>query len=658
MFAMYFKKGEYRKMKKSKLSVGLVASFVGALAMSACSSTPAVVEKEGDLVELVDYNNGKIEIKTNDIYGKYTDSSDGTKLYYDAILEALIRYEYPELSKDTTSGLRSIDTLNAEVEDKLKSAKETANDNASNNGTTFDEEWEKILDSHDCEDDDDLKAYYLYNLEKEEISDWYAKSNIDTLKDEYLGIDKDWKIVANDKKVENVESLFPYHIIHILVKLSADKADYQRGKITEAEAKKLWSVVRNLMDPAYSFGDVAFSLSDDTSNKEYGDVGIMSTKTSFYNEFKLGVYAYDAILSGVNQEGANTAKIYQAFGLDNEATITTQTTVSSITKAKVKERIVEDMVNDVKSPVGAFTTIPTVPYQVFKLLSEHASDDKIGALAPEAGEVALPRNILFNQFLNFHSPFVITDEDIADKASNVDGTGKIVDNPADEVTTTRHNFETGDLKIQNPNFTTMTVNGVEKGVLTAKGNVIIGVRSEAGIHFMLMRKSVFEETNKQVGANTQSLQDYYTTLIPGEEGYPETGETYVNMKTTEDKTYYKNRADAIKSELKSSNFDAAYDYRLYEYLTDNTLVKDKITFTNPSVEENINEYIKLLRETKTVGDQKSINDAWQNYLLMLDYQNTVRSYQHALVPSTCAFHFNDTNSDAFKEGGVCYVISK
>ena len=131
-------------MKKSKLSVGLVASFVGALAMSACSSTPAVVEKEGDLVELVDYNNGKIEIKTNDIYGKYTDSSDGTKLYYDAILEALIRYEYPELSKDTTSGLRSIDTLNAEVEDKLKSAKETANDNASNNGTTFDEEWEKI----------------------------------------------------------------------------------------------------------------------------------------------------------------------------------------------------------------------------------------------------------------------------------------------------------------------------------------------------------------------------------------------------------------------------------------------------------------------------------------------------------------------------------
>ena len=55
------------------------------------------------------------------------------------------------------------------------------------------------------------------------------------------------------------------------------------------------------------------------------------------------------------------------------------------------------------------------------------------------------------------------------------------------------------------------------------------------------------------------------------------------MKTTEDKTYYKNRADAIKSELKSSNFDAAYDYRLYEYLTDNTLVKDKITFKESDV---------------------------------------------------------------------------
>ena len=162
-------------MKKSKLSVGLVASFIGALAMSACNqdSGAAVNEEKGTLVKLVDYNGEQLVIKTDDIYGDYTNSSDGTKLYYDAILEALIRYEYPKLNE---AGLKSYDSLKDEAEDKYTSARETASDNADNNGTSFDEEWEKILESHNCKDADDpddaLKKHYLYDLEKEELSDW------------------------------------------------------------------------------------------------------------------------------------------------------------------------------------------------------------------------------------------------------------------------------------------------------------------------------------------------------------------------------------------------------------------------------------------------------------------------------------------------------
>ena len=640
-------------MKRSKLSVGLVTSFIGALALTACNETADVTSKDNSLVELVNYNGDTIEIKTDETYAKYSESSDGRKLYYDAILEALIRYEYPKLQEE---GLKSYNSLLKQADDAIASAKETANDNASTNGTTYDEEWNKILESHDCEDEEDLKQYYLYNYEKEELSDWYAKNNIDALKNEYIGVKSDWSLVPESEKTEDVTSLFPYHILHTLVTLSADKADYNRGTITESEASNLWQTVRKLIDASYSFESIAGSdLNGDTGSKSaFGDVGIMTTKTSFYNEFKLGIYAYDAILSQVNayNENANGA-IYDAFGLNPEAKVTVATTSNGgnagIQKELVTDLIQAQMVTEVKTPVSnttAFTQIPTVPFDVFRKIGQLADEDKINALSPEAGDIALPRNILYNQFLNFHSPFVITDEDIVDND----------DYAVDSVDTVKHDFVNGDLKIADTNFVEMTINGEQKGVLCDKtGNVIVCVRSEAGIHFMLMRKSIFQATNAVSGKETQSLQDYYTTAIPGDEDFPATGETYVNMKTTDDQSYYKDRANDIKDAVKDTNFDAAYDYRLYEYLVGNDLVKGKLTYSDAKVEKNIEEYIKLLRESKSVSDAESINSAWQTYLLMLRYQNTVRSFDNSLLPSTCAFTFNSAHANEYKEGGHCYV---
>ena len=505
-------------MKKSKLSVGLVTSFIGALALTSCGETPAVTSKDGSLVEIVDYNGSTIEIKTDDLYKEYSESSNGRKLYYDAILEALIRHEYASIANDHAGELESEGTLLARANVAVESAKQTANDNKDSNGTTYDEEWEKILDSHNCEDENDLKQYYLYTYEKEELSDWYAKSKIESLTDEYIGVDEDWELVAEQTK--DVKALYPYHILHTLVTLSASKDDYARGTISEEEANKLWQTVSQLIDKSYNFEDIAHSTlnGDANSRPTFGDVGIMTTKTSFYNEFKLGIYAYDAILSGINTEVADkTDAIYKAFGLDSEAEVITQTNQNGgnagVVTEKVTDLIADEMVANVTTPVSAttaFTQIPTVPYEVFKRIGEAASLTKIKNLAPESGDIFLPRNILFNHFLNFHSPFVITDEDIKDND----------DFAVDAVTTGSHNFANGSstinpentLKIANTNFVAMTINGVNKNVLCDKtGNVIIGVRSEAGIHFMIMRKSIFENTNISVGRNTQSLQDYYTT---------------------------------------------------------------------------------------------------------------------------------------------------
>lgn len=669
-------------MKKSKLSVGLVTSFIGALALTACNSVSSLSEKEGSLVELVGYNGDELEIKVDEMYAQYTDSNDGTKLYYDAILETLIRYEYKALSELEGSTLKKFSTLNAEADNKIKSAKETAWENANDNGTSYDEEWEKILDSHDCEDENDLREYYLYDLEKAELIDKYFKDNEESLKDQYIGVSKDWTLVPETDKVENVESVYPYHILHVLITLSADKANYIRGTITSSEASKLWQVVRQLIDGEYSFENVAYNLSDDTGSKSaYGDVGIMSTKTSFYNEFKLGIYAYDALLSGVNTYGEDTKDIYNAFGIGGlgaDATkIDINTTSDGIEQATVRDMVQSEMVTKVNLEAKVANAIPTVPYEVFKLIGEHYDDDKINGLSPEAGAVSYPRNVLYNQFLNFHSPFLITDEDIVFNKGAKDVADEDWTAEGDSFERAAHDFSdasAGNFYIAKTNFKSAAELGISglgtrKVLCDSQGNVVIGVRSEAGIHFMVMRKSVFKNTNLQVvvgeDANhnpitkaDQSLQDYYTTLIPEDEGFPTTGETYVNMKVTTEQRYYKDRANDLKDQMKSSDFDTAYDYRLYEYLLNNETFAGKITFSSEVVKENIEEYITLLRETKKASDIDSMNSAWESYLKMLRYQNEVRSYDNAMVPTTCAFSFNSANAKAFDKGGNCYVSSK
>ena len=684
-------------MKKSKLSIGLVTSFIGALALTACdNSTPAVTKSNTSIVDFIGYNGNsdKIEINIDEMYRELSIDKGSTEQFYRAVLEVLTRFEYPLMSADKVQGgPKSYARLQVEAKDKIKAVQQTARDNAKNNDTSFEKEWDKILDQNDVKNTKALEEKFLYELEKEALSDWYYKAHSESedinnehvsgLREQYLGVSENWGEVTG--KTENVDSVYPYHILHILVKLSADKDNYIRGTITEDEATKLWQVVRKLIDNKYPWSEVA-KLSDDTSKDKYGDVEIMSTATSFYNEFKLGIYAYDALLSGVNEEpneqnGYKNQSIYNAFGIGkdlngNDATVTTQTLQSGITKEKVTDLVTKTMVTDVNYHVASATpgtTLPTIPFDVFKQIGEHAKDDKIGTFTPEGSDVSLPRNVLFNAFLNFHSPFVITNELINQSSAT---------ETVNDVTTTEYEFDDPSiLKLDGHNFKNQL--GIGKDVLCdAEGNVVIGVRSEAGIHFMVMRKSVFEETNKKVQKQNTSLLDYYTTAVPGDPEYPSEGQTFVNMAKSDDSSYYTNRANIIKSDIKSTEtFDAAYDYRIYETLLDfeynGSKVKDLLRFydsveeydeQDPStlvdrtsvINDNINNYISMLRENHHESRYDSLNNAWQTYLLMLINQNKYRSeegyFKDAFVPTTCAFKFTEGNEDMWKEdGGICYV---
>lgn len=662
-------------MKKSKLSLGLVTSFIGALALTSCNTTATVTASDKSIVDFIGYNNEdeKLEIDIDQFYSEYGDSDEGTTLFYNAVLEALIRYEYKGLSEEDKA-LKDYDVLVKEAEDKVKAQKQTAQDNANSSGKTYAEEWQDILDSHNCDDEDDLKEYFLYELEKEAINDWYYTANQSKLKDQYIGIDKNWNVVARPTDTDGndtheYESVFPYHILHVLVKLSADATDYSRATISESEAQKLWNVVRKLMDGSYSFEEVAYSESEDSSNTAYGDVGIMSTQTSFYNEFKLGVYAYDALLSGVNAQNNANKAIYSAFGVDSDAEVVTETKYDAIngvveTKENVVDLVNKEMMTNVQTAItgyGAadgYTTIPTVPYDVFRQIGLNKDEEKIGTFEPEAGAVSYPRNVLFNQFLNFRSPFIITAQDIT------------ISGGQDKVAVAEHDFVNGDFKIADNNFEEHTainaVPDVGSKVLTdGEGNVIIGVRSTAGIHFMVMRKSVFADTNERTALGTTtkksvSLQDYYTTEIPGADNYP--AQTYVNMTKSDDSSYYINRANTIKNKLKGQDtsdvFDAAYDYRIYQLLFNR--VADKITFFDEeanqtsTVKANIERKIQLLREGKYLSNIDIINEAWESYLAQLRHQNTIRGYK-GMLSTGCVFKWNAGDTAAFEKGGECYV---
>ncbi len=701
-------------MKKSKLSIGLVTSFIGALALTSCGDAATVTPSDKSVVDFIGYNSStdRIEINVDELYREFGEGKDGTTKYYNAILESLIRYEYPKLAADENPkepDLKKFSRIKSEAADKVKAARQTANDNATNNGTEPEDEWAKILENNNVDSEENLRLKYVYELEKEAMTDWYFKKHFETseddtvvgLRQEYIGVSattdqttgltKDWTEI--EPATENVEPVFPYHVIHILVKLSADAGDYSHATISESEAEKLWDIVRHLVDGQYSFEETA-KLSDDTSSSEYGDVELMSTRTSFYNEFKLGTYAYDAILSANNTETANVNdNIYKAFGINSNAEIVTKTMaevdpVTGVeyrveTKENVVDLIKETMLEEVNVHLeNPQTALPAIPFDVFRQIGLMAKEDKIGTFSPEGSQASLPRNVLFNAFLNFRSPFVITNELLKqDSVSTGD----------DKIATETYDFDNEDiLKLQSNNFQEGKLGDpafAKKVLCDTNGNVVIGVRSTAGIHFMVMRKSVFENTNKKayekvvykadgsidpdasVLKTHTSLEDYYyTAQIPTDKDYDHDHETYVNIKNVNDSSYYTNRVNTIKNDVKSSNFDAAYDYRLYETLLNYPLeggaLKNRIHFSDEVegksvIKANIERTISQLRESAKLSQEESINKAWTEYLMQLINQNELRSdegmYKDAFVPTTCAFSFKKGNEDLWKEGGECYV---
>ena len=588
-------------MKKSKLSITLVTSFIAAMALVACKD---VTKSDKAVVTFKTYSGETVDLITDNVYNKYRNTSNGISMFYEKILEVLIRNEFKGYGNK--AGFDKGDMNLAEIEDYAKNQVQEQKDKAkesakSNKETSYKDEWEAILDSFNVDDEEGLKQHFIYEKEKEVIKNWYAgdKDKAEDLKKEFIGLD------ANGDKVDSkVAAAMPYHVRHILVKVdeaSDANAKFYKGTISEAQAKLLANTVNALASGDYTFSQVADLYSEDSSAKNGGDVGIMTNAATsgslgMVNEFQLGIYAYDNLFDANHLANAKRNNILEGLGITADVS-----TEFANTLVKVPFGAIND--------IGKYAEITT---------------DKYGNKLANGSSTLFPRNILWNKYLNLHNIFLITNNERADS--------KFGDADAADEFATLEKAGTPDATI--PGTYTRFVNGI---LCDEQDRPIICVRSQYGIHFMVIERSMYDYNGVAGNDKKQStLAQYYSTLLPGESVGEEKykSDSYVGYIKSQKMEDYKTRANDVKSKITS--FDATYDYRLYTWLTTEV---GTLEFSDNAkgLDKDIEKYIDALQKNNLYKQEEGLEKVWRTYDELLDVQEDNRSAQFDILnPKTGA----------------------
>ena len=141
-------------MKKSKLSIGLVTSFIAATALTACNE---VTKNSKNLVTFKGYDGEERAVVTDEFYKEYLNGTKSISDLYDKVLEVMIRYEFGrDHTEDRNKGVpyvnekKSLETIQAEAANDVLDKKQEAKDNAKANNTKYEKEWESTLNSYNC----------------------------------------------------------------------------------------------------------------------------------------------------------------------------------------------------------------------------------------------------------------------------------------------------------------------------------------------------------------------------------------------------------------------------------------------------------------------------------------------------------------------------
>lgn len=640
-------------MKKNKISLFLVSGLVSLAALTACSGSPIAeptYSKEGNILTYTDSSGNKLNYTAEDLFGSYFDQSSSISTMFDSVYKLIVRNYF----KSEAKGIAKYSDIEKDAKNDVDGVKNTAQKNADSNKTSYDEEWQKLLDSNSAKDEADLLEHFIYTRELKEFERQFyeeagglfnTKTGVEFMRDAKK---------ASDSYEGYIEKKVPYHIRHVLVKLGGTSSgtSYWNDTINADDARNLYSVAFKLARGELSFGEIAQQAKDysDGSSEKFGDLGIMDKDTSFVNEFKLGIYAYENLYSS-NKTLAEKSEI--SIGDDRE-----YDDISSLgydIKSNYNNAVT--YIRDAEHPqdmkgddAGLISTIPLGAFEALNTWADTTASSDTASV--NGGDTAYyPRNVIFNKYLNRHFVSFITPNKILSNVATADTWKSAISNEATIGDSAK--YDTTEYK----GFKTI---GEKQVLCTTSGDPILVVRAGSsdyqGIHFIVIERSALEQTK----TGQANINDYYSVKYKGQSGYISDQTTYVNFLNQPTKEL-KLRAEEVEGKIKG--FDTNINKLIYQQYVS----KQKIKFNTFKIGETefdlgaaIDNWIKVNKTKSDFDASVSWEDTWEGYINSLNQQKAER---RKLISEVCAIGFTKTKAEKTAgasalwdtEGGACYV---
>ena len=665
-------------MKTGKRSLSLAMSILAIASLTACDDDynyPDAKWKEGIIVNV----DGK-DYKYDEIYQLFDNSKGSAQAYFNVAKNILAQLVTPKT-----------DTMLSNVDTKINDLKNTWKTNARTNNTSYKEEQEKTFDSENVEDLDELREKYISQQQVEKNSQDFYEINANGVTDPSYTY-----YISEQMTKDYVTNQAPYHVSHVLVKVdaSSDGEGYWNGKITADNAKKIGNAVRMLAS-SDSFGSVAQLVSEDEgSAKMYGELVTttegsqsvaMEKTTSYINEFKLGLYAYEAYLNPKTKAAEVNTAVRASLRVPGQA-------ADSSSFDYKNDTAVSELITDgtLVGKNGAFG-IPLSKAITLGYIADVEKNIVDGSKVDYASETQYPRNILFNNYFNYHGVNFLYDDsdtyeaeflkDAIEVGAHSDKTILTLNDVKDKLPSKYAEYEyvkgqlskidAGKFKtvegisdnLYNYDFDAFTKKSVLTKIPTSKRilvekdtdtNPVIIVRGGSsgyqGIHFIVVNNDPF--------VNSQNTYQYYRTNIPDASADPasaksadySTNPSLINYVKADinSNTTYNARRDAVVAAVKAS--DSNIDFRLYEENI-KKFGADKFNELLGDYAGIINKYIEITKESSELGKNSSLDESWETYIQTLALQEEITP--RGLVPEVCVSAFEGGNYLTLE--GICHV---
>ncbi len=685
-------------MKKSKLTLALVASFTAVMALSACDDVTA---KDGVVLTFTDNSGTRVEYRASDLLDNYEQGSSAASTNFNKVKEVLIRKYYE------TKGGSTLEQLKTSAQNSVDSIKKQAQSNADSNGTSYATELETLLNSNNVKNVSELFEAKLYEEEQKDFERQFKNAEaVESMKTGTKTVTENGttKTVAYFPKSEEygrgsngylIEKT-PYHVSHFLVKFtSSSHSEACQFTITKDESLKISQAVKAFAgatnsedgatksDNRQSFGQICYTLpSDDTSATDYGNLGLM--ESGYVSEFRLGVYAYDALYNEKHTSSSSYACSVQDIAKNEDGR-----TVRDYVLPSEDDTFGPDAKNtrDYFEDLG----IGTIPYGAAVALgySAVASDPNLGYSVNDGDATYYARNVLFNKYFNNRSIAVIVPEEIPFNSYYKDGFYENGFNMSETeaeafVAKEEANYEENGGWYRGtysseyaslPGFTVDTsdvlsikdaTNTYPENVLTnERGQIILAVKASnssgnayEGIHFIVINRSAldsyvkydssastgesryttydkledavtagYSSENGKSTSDITSLSEYFTVETPSSADFPKYADskkeksTFVNRVTTTD-TKYQENAEKISTAIK--NYNSSEDTFEFQKLMEDQGLIFSDTNLGKKIEGLVKDYISATREKNYEDEIKTLDDTWDTYAEALERQNEDR----------------------------------